>query len=156
MQPRIAFRAMLAGSLGCSIAYVVVSLYAERYLPTELRDYLEQQYAAELTMAELAGVAAGAIYTVGALANLVYLYRFRAAARPWALFLTLAVLPLYVLFGPWIESGFGFYLMELAAVLWGAALALMYSPPVSDLFDSGVDRGIPPKVGTGTAIFDEP
>lgn len=155
MQPRNAFRATLAASLACGVAYGVVSLYAEQYLPMALRDYLESHYAADLNSSELAGFAIGVPYVVAALVNLVFLFRFRPAARPWALFLTVAGLPLYILFGPWIETGVGVYLAEMAAVLWGAALALMYCPPVSDLFGAGVDHGIPSKSGTKT-VLDEP
>ena len=152
MKPKNAFRATLAASFVCGAAYGLVSLGGEQYLPVVLRDYLEQKYAAELTTSQVVDVAIGFLYIVAAVVNLVFLFRFRAAARPWALFLTLASLPLYILFGPWIETGVGLYLSEMTAVLWGAVLALMYCRPVSDLFDSG----IPSEVGTATAIFDEP
>jgi len=155
LQPKNAFRAILAASVGCSIAYGAVSLFAERHLPTELRDFLEQKYAAEMTTSEVAGVTLGIIYIIAALVNLVFLFRFRAAARPWALFFTLAALPFYILFGPWVETGIGLYLLELAAVLWGAALALMYCVPVSNLFDSEIGHGMPLKAGTTTAVLDE-
>jgi hypothetical protein len=116
------------------IACVVVTVASNRFLPPELRNYLEARAAAEpivrdwiLLAIELFLIIASVIISVG-------LYRF----RPWArsLLLPSQLVPLLLLpfYGPCVMTGWASVMSYLSVLFTGGFLFLVYSSTVGDMF----------------------
>jgi predicted permease len=74
--------------------------------------------------------------TVGTVAGVIGMFMFKPWARRFALVFTVAGMILLPLMGSAVLSWLEYTLVEMAAMLWGAILALAYCSPVSSLFSS--------------------
>ena len=73
---------------------------------------------------------------IGIFIATVGLYLFKPWARTAAVVVTIAALPLYVLLGPIVQSGWATMLIESSSTLWGVVLAMAYFSPLSERFQS--------------------
>ncbi len=118
------------------IAYLPASIIRDQMLPDQMVAVNNARIEQDLTATEMVAVGIGLPPLIAAIINLVGLYRFRSNARPWAVGISIAMLPLCILFGPWIDSGVGELLSSTSMVLWGVVLAMMYCRPYAELFAS--------------------
>jgi len=113
---------------------IPISLITERFLPAPLVTYLDSQLEADLSITDL--LAFGLFLPVAAACiwNYIQLYRFKNSARPVAIALTVLGFSLLFFIGPFIESSLSRVLSDVATMIWGATLAMMYCEPFDRLF----------------------
>ena len=132
--PKSRFRQVLIASIAVALVGLPVSLISERFLPAPLVVFLDSQFEQDITAAETVSALVGLLVAIVAIWNCIQLYRLRSSARPVAIALTIACLPAWMLFGPIIESPLARIFSDTSVLLWGAAMAMMYCKPYSELF----------------------
>jgi hypothetical protein len=73
---------------------------------------------------------------IGSVAGLIGMFMFKPWARTFSLVFTVAGLILLPFMGTVVLSQVDYVMSELAAMVWGAILALAYYSPVSSLFST--------------------
>lgn len=73
---------------------------------------------------------------IGSLAGLAGMFLFKSWARTFSLVFTVAGMIMLPFMGTSVLSWLDYMLVDMAAMLWGAILALAYFSPVSSLFSS--------------------
>jgi len=129
------FRAVVILPAMTSIIGLIASTASEAHLPATLRDYLEAQRSAELTLREWIAFALFIPLLLAAVASVVGLLRFSNWSRPLAVVQSALSIFLLPLIGPTVESGTVTALFQLSAVLWGAVLALAFWSPAAAWFE---------------------
>jgi len=66
--------------------------------------------------------------------NVIALYRFQAWAPRGAFYITIVALAMYPLTDVLVISPWALLLTETSFLLWGAALAMAFFPPISERF----------------------
>ena len=133
------FRWLVTAWVVIEILGVVVSLAGQSSLPAPLRDYLASQSEADLTASDIALVAMYIPLLIASVVCIIGLYCFWGFARPLTVFVWIVGLILQVFAGPTVESGLATSLNELAAVLTGIILAVIYITPAKVWFDKTHD-----------------
>jgi hypothetical protein len=129
------FRGALIAEWILALSAAVVAIATQPLLPPELRAYLDGQADAPLNGRDLLEIAIGIIFLGLAASSTVGLFLFKRWAR--RLFVALTVtgfIPIVVL-GPTVETGAATALAEMATLLSGIILALIYGSPVRDHFE---------------------
>jgi hypothetical protein len=129
------FRWLVTASVLATIIGVVVSLAGESSLPPTLRDYLAAQCAADLSATDAVIGVVGIPVLVALLVSIIGLYRFWRFARPLTVVVWIVGLTLQAFAGPTVDSGLATSLYELAAVLTGMILAVIYVTPARAWFE---------------------
>jgi hypothetical protein len=129
------FRWLVTASVVVTILGVVVSLAGESSLPAPLRDYLASQCEADLTASDIVLVAVGIPLLIALVVSIIGLYCFWRFARPLTVVVWIIGLILQVFAGPTVDSGLATSLCELAAVLTGIMLAVIYITPAKTWFE---------------------
>ena len=132
--PESRFRLVLLASLAIELIGVPVSLISERFLPAPLVAYLDFETEQPMTVTEIVLAVAALVIFIVSIWNFVQLYRFRHSARPIAIVLTVFWVLVMIFLGPNVESGLSGTFWEASALLWGAAMAMMYCTPYDELF----------------------
>ena len=78
----------------------------------------------------------GVIMLVTAIVSTYGLFRFRRWSRPLSVFSSAVGLPLYILKGQFVVSGYSEVLAQLSLLLGGAVLACAYWSPLRERFES--------------------
>ena len=133
------FRWLVTASVVITILGVVVSLVGESSLPAPLRDYLALQSDADLTAGGIALVAMGIPLLIALVVSIIGLYCFWRFARPLTVIVWIVGLILQVFAGPTVDSGLATSLYELAAVLTGIIIAVIYITPAKVWFEKTHD-----------------
>ena len=133
------FRSILLASVISGFACLPVSLISERFLPAPLVAYLDSQIGDYPTISQVCLGVAGFVLLGFLIWNYVQLYRFRKSSRSIAVTLTIAGVILCFFIGPFVESSITRVLSDVAMMLWGAVLAMMYMKPYSTLFEHPMD-----------------
>ncbi|MBK8322318.1 MAG: hypothetical protein IPL06_06155 [Betaproteobacteria bacterium] len=128
------FRGLLVASLVFALAGSFIDVAFASLLPPVLQGAWEVHSNEESGMA-LGFLAVSALGLLAALAVvMVGLFRLRAWSRPGAVVLTLVTVPYTVILGPTLLSGWAMALQETSSLLWGAALAMSFMPPLRERF----------------------
>jgi hypothetical protein len=131
------FRLLVVALLLLTVGIVVSDNLTRSQLPEPLRAYLDSQDQADPEMnAQLLVLAFGAM-VVAALAlisSIGLLFLWRPARLLYTLSLALAY-PMVLLMEPTIYTGLTEFLSELASLLSGVILALLYFSPLKTRFD---------------------
>jgi hypothetical protein len=133
------FRWLVTASVAVTILGVVVSLAGESSLPAPLRDYLALQSEADLTASDIALVAVVIPLLIALLVSIIGLYCFWRFARPLTVIVWIVGLVLPVFTGPTVDPALATSLNELAAVLTGIILAVIYLTPAKTWFEKTHD-----------------
>ncbi len=133
------FRWLVTASIVTTILGVVVSLVGEPSLPAPLRDYLKAQNEAGLSAGNIALYAVEVPLLIASVVSIIGLYRMWRFARPLTVVVWIIGLILQVFSGPSVNSGLATSLYELAAVLNGIILAVIYMTPASTWFEKTHD-----------------
>jgi hypothetical protein len=129
------FRWLVTASVVVTILGAVATFAGESSLPAPLRDYLAAQSESDLTASDIALVAAGIPLLIALVVSIIGLYRFWRFARPLTVIVWIIGLIFQVFAGPTVDSGLATSLYELAAVLTGIILAVIYITPARVWFE---------------------
>lgn len=133
------FRWLVTASVIVTILSVVVSVAGESSLPAPLRDYLAGQYESDLTTSDIALGAVGIPLLIALVVSIIGLYCFWRFARPLTVIVWIIDLILQVFAGPTVDTGLATSLYELASVLNGIILAVIYMTPAKAWFEKTHD-----------------
>jgi len=133
------FRWLLTASVVVTILGVVVTIAGESSLPVPLRNYLVAQTGADLTAADIALVAVGIPLLIALVVSIIGLYCFWRFSRPLTVIVWVAGLILQAFAGPTVDAGLATSLYELAALLTGIILAVIYITPANVWFERPQD-----------------
>jgi len=133
------FRWLVTASVVVTILGAVVTFAGESSLPAPLRDYLAAQSEGDLTASDIVLVALGIPLLIALVVSIVGLYCFWRFARPLTVIVWIIGLIFQVFAGPTVDSGLATSLYELAAVLTGIILAVIYITPAKVWFEKPHD-----------------
>ena len=133
------FRWLVTASIVATILGEVVSLAGEPSLPSPLRNYLTAQGDADLSAGDIALAAVGVPLLIAVVVSIIGLYQLWRFARPLTVVVWIIGLIFQVFAGPSVNSGLATSLYELAAVLTGIILAVIYMTPASTWFEKTHD-----------------
>ncbi|ELB3894087.1 MULTISPECIES: hypothetical protein [Morganellaceae] len=129
------FRFVLIAGLIFAIVGVVAGISLSDTLPTILQDYLAQTEGEDISngeaifflLAMLAVLLLLPISTIG-------LWKFKSWARTLYVVITVAFIPFYPAIGPVVMNGWEAMFSDIALMLEGILLAMMFSGEVSQKF----------------------
>ena len=133
------FRWLVTASVVVSFVGVVVSLAGESSLPAPLRDYLVAQCKTDSTVSDIVFASVGIPLVIAGVVSIIGLYRFWRFARPLTVIVWIVGLFFQIFAGPIVDSGLATSLYELAAVLTGIILAVIYMTPAKTWFEKTYD-----------------
>jgi uncharacterized membrane protein len=129
------FRLVLSLSLLSIIIAVIAGVNLSNTLPASLQDYLYQLENEELSNLEsILWVLVGLTILVITPLLLIGLWKFKPWARTLFLVLTIVTFPLYVFLGPVVMNPWEAMFNDIAILLEGALIAMMFIGPVSEKF----------------------
>jgi hypothetical protein len=126
------FRWLLTASIIATVLGIVISFAAESRLPQPLRDYLATETDA-LTITDMILVVIFIPLVVATILSVIGLYRFWNVARPLTLITWIVGLIIQPLLGPTVDHGLATSLYELAALLNGIIIAIIYLTPAKSM-----------------------
>ncbi|GLS84550.1 hypothetical protein [Paraferrimonas haliotis] len=137
MSPTSLFRFILIASLMASITSVVAGISLLDTLPQILQDYMAQLESQEMSK----GKALFLLLLVPTvllllLISTIGLWKFKSWARTLYVILLVAFIPLYPASGPVVMTSLEAMFRDIALVLEGVLLALMYTGEVNQKFVS--------------------
>ena len=137
------FRWVLVSSIAIGLVGILVSLITERFLPDALIAYqdsqaLEQEFSMYqgMPLFEIMTAIFGTLFLFVAIENLIQLYRFKNRSRRMAIGITIVAMLMTLLYGPVVESSLANLFGTTSALLWGAAMAMMFSEPYNTIFNN--------------------
>ena len=133
------FRLVLSLSLLSIIIAVIAGANLSNTLPASLQDYLYQLENEELSNLESTlWVLAGLTILIITPLLLFGLWKFKPWARTLFLVLTIITFPLYVFLGPVVMNPWEAMFNDIAILLEGGLIAMMFIGPVSEKFQPAV------------------
>jgi hypothetical protein len=129
------FRWLVTASIAASIAGVVVSFLGESTLPAPLRAYLAARWSADSKASGIILLFVAIPLLIAGVVSIIGLYRFWRFSRPLTVIVWVIGFILQASIGPTVDSALATSLYELAAVLTGIILAVVYMPPAKAWFD---------------------
>ena len=130
------FRLLLSLYIVVSAAALVASVYSSDLISPAIQAAIDAEPVAwdvanlPLSMSIILPLA------IGSVAGLIGMFMFKPWARTFSLVFTVAGLILLPFMGTVVLSQVDYVMSELAAMVWGAILALAYYSPVSSLFST--------------------
>lgn len=128
-------RTLIIAEIGIGIVSIVVSLITESMLPEPLRAFLEAESEAEITARELVMVTAAIPLIILLLMSSIGLFFFWRPARTLYLITVVLGLAMTPFFGPYVDAGWGTTFEEVAVIISGVILALVYFSPLRDFYE---------------------
>jgi len=129
------FRLILSFSVLAIIIAVVAGINLSNTLPESLQDYLYQLENEEVSDLEnILWVLAGLTFLVITPLLLIGLWKFKPWARTLFLALTIVTFPLYVVLGPVVMNPWEAMFNDIAMLLEGGLIAMMFIGPISEKF----------------------
>ncbi|GMU20107.1 MAG: hypothetical protein AMXMBFR13_02070 [Phycisphaerae bacterium] len=128
-------RTLIVAEIGIGIISIVVSLFTESMLPEPLRAFLEAESEAEITAREMVMIAAAIPLIILLLVSSIGLFFFWRPARILYLLTVVLGLAMTPLLGPYVDSGWATTFEEIAVIISGVILALVYYSPLRDLYE---------------------
>ena len=135
MPSKVFLRTLIAAEVALCIISVVVSLLTESALPDPLRAFLDAEAKAEMAARDMMLFAAATPLFILLVVSSVGLFFFWRPARILYLIDTVAGLVVAPFFGPYVDAGWGTALGEVATIVSGVILALIYFSPLKDLYE---------------------
>mgnify|MGYP001006461838 CR=1 FL=1 len=132
---RAMFRWLLLASIGVAVIGGIADFVFSDWVPESVR---AADAAALSDTSDVRAFIVGAFVVlclIAAVAVTVGMYRFRAWARRWNLYLSAVSLVLIAALGYLVSNGFANALYELSAMLWGAVTFASYFSPVTAEFE---------------------
>jgi uncharacterized membrane protein (DUF485 family) len=133
------FRWLVTAHVVVTILAIIVTFAGESSLPEPLRDYVAAQYEADLTASKIVIAAIGIPLIIALAVSIIGLYLFWWFARPLSVIVWAIGLILQPFAGPYVDWGLAVSLYELAALLMGVVLAVIYITPAKVWFDKTDD-----------------
>jgi len=122
----------------CYVVSLVATAVDTQYFPAQVSAELAAVYATDALPPFVDNPAIFLTFAVVSLIVIIVppvaLFFFRKWGRGLAGFATIIMLAMLPFLGPSLSSGIGMALMQLAATLWGAILALAYFSPLNSDF----------------------
>ena len=115
---------------------LIVSFAAQFALPPSLRAYRDAEWEADLNTRDLFVLIMGIPLLIAFLVSIIGLYRFWPSARPLTFLVLAGGLILQAVAGPVVDAGPAISLNQLAAVLNGVILSLVYLSPAKLWFEN--------------------
>lgn len=137
MSPKAIYRGVLTASVLTSIVAVALHFILRDSLPPPLKAWLEEQEKKQddLPDDEVVLLAFSGLWLLAALVSLIGLYAFWRPARWLSVVVAVLFVPTAGMMGPTIDSGWEGGVGEIAILLAGAAMAMAYCQPFSNLFE---------------------
>ncbi len=126
MNVRKALRIALLAEWGLIIATIASSFLLESALPSPLRQYVQAESERDLALADLPIALGGILILISTIATTIGLFLFQRWARPFYLVTTLASFGIILLAGPSVEHAVSETLGELAVLVSGVILGMIY------------------------------
>lgn len=126
MNVRKALRIAILAEWGLIIATIASSFLLESSLPSPLRGYVQAESERDLTPADLPVAIGGILILVLTVVGTIGLFLFQRWARPLYLVTTLASFAVVLLAGPSVEHAASETLGELAVLVSGVILGMIY------------------------------
>jgi uncharacterized membrane protein len=126
MNVRKALRIALLVEWGLIIATIATSFLLESALPSPLRQYVQAESERDLTPADLAVAIGGILIVAMTVVATIGLFLFQRWARPLYLVTTLASFGVVLLAGASVEHAVSETLGELAVLVSGVILGIIY------------------------------
>ena len=138
------FRWVVTASIVASILGITADLIMEASLPVPLRDYLNAQSEADLTIRETIVAVVSLLFLVAWVVAIIGLYCFWQFARPLMVIVLIGSIIISVVIGPTIQSGLTTAFYDVGTLLSGMILALIYTTPVRTWFEKSEVNGFEP------------
>lgn len=136
------FRWVVTASIVATILGIVASFVGEPSLPAPLRDYLQAESEAEPTAREMGLARAFILFLSASVVSTIGLYRFWRFARPLTVIVWIGGVIISIAAGPTVCTGLTTALYEVAAVLNGIILALIYMTPAQAWFEKPQEKDV--------------
>lgn len=131
------FRFVLIAGLIFTIIGIVAGISLSDTLPALLQDYLAQMENEDISSGEAIFVllAMLAVFLLLPIST-IGLWKFKSWARTLYVAITVAFIPFYPVFGPIVMNGWEAMFSDIALILEGVLLAMMFTGEVSQNFSS--------------------
>ena len=135
MSQRSLFRVVLIGGIIAAIISLIASLLLEYTLPIELQNYIDNSVSTDFTIIELTiSVVALIIILALLIVSAVGLWFFLAWARTLYIIMMIISLPVNLFFGPVVMNEWEALFMDIATILEGALIVIMFTGSVGEEF----------------------
>ena len=128
-------RALIIAEILVGIISIVVSLATEFLLPEPLKTFVDREGEGRLTTREIVMLVAAIPLINLLLLSSIGLFFFWRPARILYLIAMGYGLVLTPFFGPYVDAGWGTILEEIAVIISGVILALVYWSPLKQLYE---------------------
>ena len=138
------FRWVITASIVATTLGIMADFIMLASLPEPLRDYLNAQSEADLTIRETIVAVVSLLFLVAWVVAIIGLYCFWQFARPLMVIVLIGSIIISVVIGPTIQSGLTTAFYDVGTLLSGMILALIYTTPVRTWFEKSEVNGFEP------------
>jgi hypothetical protein len=135
MLTKRALRFLLVAEILLAITGGIVTVFTESLLPDELQAYEQAVSEADVTTREWVLLGVGIVLLVFLLVSSIGLFVFWRPARLLYFCTVIGGLALTPFYGPYVDAGWGTLFQEMAMIVSGVILALIYCSPLRDLYE---------------------
>ena len=135
MLTKRALRFLLVAEILLAITGGIVTVFTESLLPAELQAYEQAVSEADVTTREWVLLGVGIVLLVFLLVSSIGLFVFWRPARLLYFCTVIGGLALTPFYGPYVDAGWGTLFQEMAMIVSGVILALIYYSPLRDLYE---------------------
>jgi hypothetical protein len=136
MPSRGVLRTLIVAEVGFVVLSVVGSLLTESLLPEPLRAYLATEFEGDIiSVRDLVMICTGIPLVILWLVSSIGLFFFWRPARILYVVAMIFGLLATPFFGPYVDAGLGAMLEDVATIISGIIVALVYFSPVKELFN---------------------
>jgi hypothetical protein len=128
-------RTLIVAEIVIGIISIVVSSFTESTLPEPLRAFSEAQTESEITTRGVAMIAAAIALIILLLVSSIGLFFFWRPARILYLLTLILGIAMTPFFGPYVDAGLGTAFEDIAVVISGVILGLVYFSPLRELYE---------------------
>jgi putative Mn2+ efflux pump MntP len=135
MPTKRAFRFLLVAEVLLAIIGSIVAVFTESQLPEALQAYEQAEAEAEFTTREWVLLGVGVVFLVPFLVSRIGLFAFWRPARRLYFWTAIGGVTLAPFFGPYVDAGWGQLFNEVAMIISGVILALIYYSPLREFYE---------------------
>ena len=138
------FRWVITASIVATTLGIMADFIMLASLPEPLRDYLNAQSEADLTIRDAIVAVVSLLFLVAWVVAIIGLYCFWQFARPLMVICCIGGIIVSVAIGPTVQSGLTTAFYDVSTILSGMILALIYTTPVRTWFEKPEVNGFEP------------